>query len=191
MSCSTPRLALLAAVLLGTAAGAQADPPLLVGPFAKDEYPRAVIDRPLTLPAGMVENEVGFRFLSVAPESQFNATGFDDWDADGAVRVGVTELEAGTSFSLDHTERGGASSILLRPNVTSWSRRVPFRVSFLALDTDALDTAVALTLPFVAHVSRQVRVGRGPTFTIANSDGRVLPEVQLAAPTRWRFTDWL
>ena len=58
MGRASRRLALRAIVLLGTitrCAGAEPVGARLVGPFAKDEYPQAVIDRPLTLPAGMVE----------------------------------------------------------------------------------------------------------------------------------------
>src|SRR5262249_44800371 len=52
-------LRLLALVIsTGTAV---AEGPRLIGPFTKDDYPQAVIDRPLTLPAGMVEVEAGSR----------------------------------------------------------------------------------------------------------------------------------
>ena len=80
----------------------------LVGPFEKDAYPQAVIDRPLTLPAGMVEGELGFQFTSrpVPSPDRFSVGGIvDDWDADVTLRVGVTDrlqLEVGTAFSLDH-----------------------------------------------------------------------------------------
>ena len=41
-----------------------AQSPALVGPFTRDDYPQALIDRPLTLPAGMVEAESGWSFVS-------------------------------------------------------------------------------------------------------------------------------
>ena len=183
----------------GHSAGAELGAARLVGPFTRDDYPQAIIDRPLTLPARMVEAEVGAQFTSlrfVTPV--LGVGGTDDWDADLAVRVGVTDriqLEAATAFSLDHTlrdDRGfqGVPGFDIRPSLASWRRVVPARVSLLALDTETLDTAVTLTLPFVAHSSRTLNFGRGGYVTFANS-GRVLPEVDLAAPTRWRLTDWL
>jgi len=45
--------------------GAKPEGAQLVGPFTRDDYPQAIIDRPLTLPARMVEAEVGARFTSV------------------------------------------------------------------------------------------------------------------------------
>ena len=174
----------------------------LVGPFTRDDYPQAVIDRPLTLPAGMVEGEIGGRFVSRSfrPFAFLPSVtdGIDDWFLDLAVRVGITDrvqLEAGTAFSLDHQVRGdsgfqGAFGFDPRANLTSWQRRIPLRLSVLALDTEALDTAVTLTLPFVAFQERRVSVPRGGTFVLRNSDGRALPEVDLGAPTRWRLTDW-
>jgi hypothetical protein len=196
---TTPRrsglvaVAILGVELVARAAGAASAPVPWVGPFTRDDYPRAVIDRPLTLPAGMVEGEVGVGFSSIgvgAPQ----AFAVDDWNADVTLRVGVTDrlqIEAGTSFSLDHAVHGGAfPGVDLRPSPTSWQRVVPVRLSFLALDTETLDTALALTLPFTAHASRTVTFG-GETFRVANGDGRVLPFVALEAPTRWRLTDWL
>src|SRR5438128_426131 len=90
--CALALMALLPT--FGHSAGAEPGAARLVGPFTRDDYPQAIIDRPLTLPARMVEAEVGAQFTSL----------------------------------------------------------------------------------------RYV--------TFANS-GRVLPEVDLAAPTRWRLTDWL
>ena len=183
-----------------------AQSPALVGPFTRDDYPQALIDRPLTLPAGMVEAESGWSFVSQRFDvrwQRLNADGFrvggsDDWNADLALRVGVTDriqIEAGTSFSLDHTLRGdagvqGVSGLDLRPSLTSWQRIVPLRLSLLALDTEAVDTAITLTLPFVASASRTYYFGRGGRIVSRLGDGRVLPAVQLAAPTRWRLTDW-
>jgi hypothetical protein len=190
----------LALICLSALLAPRAGAVQLVGPFAKSEYPQAVIDRPLTLPAGMVEVEVGGTFVSQRFDgSFFGVSGTDDWLADVAVRVGVTDriqIEAGTAFSLDHTVRGDTgyqgSRFDFRPNLTSWQRVVPFRLSFLALDTEPLDTAMTLTLPFVAHASRVTEPSRflNP-IKLQNSDGRVLPAVELAAPTRWRLTDWL
>jgi hypothetical protein len=178
--------------------------PQLVGPFTRETYPQAIIDRPLTLPAGMVEGEVGAEFSSVRvftqPEVFFGTRQFDDWNVDVALRVGVTDrlqIEAGTAFSLDHTIRhvgfeGVSTGIDTRPSLTSWQRVVPVRLSLLALDTESIDTAVTLTVPFMAHSSRTIdlfREGR-----VRFSDGRhVVPEVDLAAPTRWRLGDrlWL
>lgn len=147
----------------------------------------------------MLEVEVGGSFSSLSlPEPTFGVTGADDWDLDLAVRVGVTDrlqIEAGTAFSLDHTGHGtgfqGVSGLVdLRPSLTSWRRIVPVRLSLLALDTAAVDTAVTLTLPFVAHASRTFTFGRGGSVTFENSDGRVLPLIELGAPTRWRLTDY-
>jgi len=186
-------------VILACPDGAKPEAAQLVGPFTRDDYPQAIIDRPLTLPARMVEAEVGGRFTSLRfAMPVLGVGGTDDWDSDLAVRVGVTDLiqlEAGTAFSLDHTlrdDRGfqGVPGFDIRPSLTSWSRVVPARVSLLALDTETLDTAVTLTLPFVAHSSRTLNFGRGGYVTFTNS-GRVLPEVDLAAPTRWRLNDWL
>ena len=107
MTLSKPAvLALTLVVMLLRSGAAQAKGPQLVGPFTKDDYPQAVIDRPLTLPAGMVEVELGSRFTSrrFAPDV-FEPTGADDTYADLAIRVGVTDrfqIEAGTAFSLDH-----------------------------------------------------------------------------------------
>lgn len=180
----------------------------LVGPFTRDTYPQALIDRPLTLPAGMVEGELGATYRS----NSFKARYFfsrsrvlsgttDDWDLDLGLRVGVTDriqLEAGTAFSLDHVQRGDQMfdgrpvSSDLRPSLSSWRRVVPFRLSVLALDTDGVDTAVTLTLPFVAYASREfVSCGFRCTTRVRNGDGRVLPAIELAAPTRWRLTPWL
>jgi len=195
-----PVIAVLA--ILAPPAGAEPGAARLVGPFTRDDYPQAIIDRPLTLPAGMIEAEIGAQFTSLRFETPvFGVGGTDDWDGDLAVRVGVTDriqLEAGTAFSLDHTlrdEQGfqGVPGFDVRPSLTSWRRIVPVRLSLLALDTETLDTAVTLTLPFVAHASRTFFLGRSgeKVVTFANGDGRVLPEVDLAAPTRWRLTDWL
>jgi hypothetical protein len=181
-------------------AGAESDAPRLIGPFDKAEYPQALIDRPLTLPAGMVEGELGGTFRSFRFEEPGSVSnGIDDWDADVALRVGVTDriqLEAATAFSLDHTIRSGRGfegigDLDTRASLTSWRRVVPFRLSFLALDTETLDTALTLTLPFVAHASRTIFFGRGGRARLTNSDGRVLPQIDLGAPTRWRLTDWL
>src|SRR5213594_4306831 len=126
------------ALLLGTAVGASADgdAPRLVGPFTREDYPRALIDRPLTLPAGMVEAEIGGDFVSqrfVTPV--FGVGGADDWNVDVAIRVGVTDrfqVEAGTAFSLEHsprdsTEFQGVGPLDSRPSLTSWQRLVPVR----------------------------------------------------------------
>lgn len=182
-------------------AGAQDGPSRLVGPFTREDYPQAVIDRPLTLPAGMVEGELGGTFLSQRfPEPLLGGIrGTDDWDLDVALRVGVTDriqLEAGTVFSLDHRTHDsdgfqGVPDLDPRPSLTSWRRVIPVRLSVLALDTEALDTAVTLTLPFVAYEQRTLLFGRGGHIILRNSNGRALPIVQLAAPTRWRLTDWL
>lgn len=191
-------LAMLAAV-----AAADDGPARLIGPFTRDDYPQAVIDRPLTLPAGMVEGELAGRFVSRSfPPLAYSSltAGVDDWFLDLAVRVGVTDrvqLEAGTAFSLDHQPRGafdyfqGAYGFDPRPSLTSWQRVIPFRASVLALDTETLDTAVRLTLPFVAYEERRVRLPRQGFVTLRNSTGRALEEVRLDAPTRWRITDWL
>jgi hypothetical protein len=193
---------LLALVLVGLqvwVAGAEDDLAKTVGPFAKDEYPQALIDRPLTLPAGMVEGELGATFTSVRFEEPiFGVGGIDAWDGDVALRVGVTDriqLEAGTAFSLDYVQRRGADfqgadAFDLRASFASWRRVVPLRLSFLALDTDSLDTAVTLTLPFTAFASRTIFFSRGGRVVAENGTGRVLPAVALDAPTRWRLTDW-
>jgi hypothetical protein len=188
----------VAAVMLFASRGAAQ--PRLVGPFPKDEYPQAVIDRPLTLPAGMVEGELGATFSSIRFDdpSNFVLTGIDEWTMDGTLRVGVTDriqVEAGTSFSLDYTQTGdqGFQGVRndVRPSFTSWQHIVPVRLSFLALDTEALDTAVALKVPFAAHVTRELSFGRGGTVRLQNVPGHVIPLVGLEAPTRWRLTDWL
>ena len=173
----------------------------MIGPFEKDAYPQALIDRPLTLPAGMIEGEIGGAFASRRLEEPvLGVSSIDEWTADVGVRLGVTDrvqIEVGTAFSLDYVQRGddgfqGVRGFDLRPSLTSWKRVVPLRLSVLALDTEVLDTAVTLTLPFVAHASRIIRFGRGGTVERStNGDGRVLPVVELAAPTRWRLTDWL
>jgi hypothetical protein len=191
----------LAVVCLLLRAAPGAAQPQLVGPFAKDEYPQAVIDRPLTLPAGMVEGEVGTAFSSTrfpSPDpTYFSVNGIDQWTMDGTLRVGVTDrfqAEAGTSFSLDYQQRGDHGHTYryddIRPTFASWQHVVPTRLSFLALDTEALDTAVALTVPFVAHASRTIGVRKG-SFEFENTNGHVIPLVGLEAPTRWRITDWL
>ena len=169
-----------------------------VGPFAKDEYPQAVIDRPLTLPAGMVEGELGATFRSYKfPVPNLDVTGFDEWTGDVTLRVGVTDriqVDVGTAFSLDYVEHGtafqGVSLVDLRPSLTSWKRVVPLTLSFLALDTEPVDTALTLTLPFTASAERTIFFGRGGQETLRNGNGRVLPEVDLGAPTRWRLCDW-
>src|SRR5437667_11997375 len=105
--CALALMALLQT--FGHSAGAEPGAARLVGPFTRDDYAQAIIDRPLTLPARMVEAEVGAQFTStrfVTPV--LGVGGTDDWDADLAVRVGVTDriqLEAATAFSLDHTLR--------------------------------------------------------------------------------------
>jgi hypothetical protein len=192
----------VATAALLAASIAPAEESRLIGAFAKDEYPQAVIDRPLTLPAGMVEAEVGGRFSSIRFDAPvFGAGGADDWDIDFGARVGVTDrlqIEAGTGFSLSHTLRDvgnfqGAPALDARPSLISWNRVVPLRLSLLAVDTAALDTAVSLTLPFVAHPSssRRIVFSRfGTTVLRSSPDGRVLPVVELAAPTRWRLTEW-
>jgi hypothetical protein len=191
-------LALLATLVASV--GAEDGPPRLVGPFTREDYPQAVIDRPLTLPAGMVEAEIGGTFVSQRFGTPvLGVGGADDWDLDVDLRIGLTDriqLGVGTAFSLDHTVRDtqgfqGVPPLDLRSNLSSWQRVVPLRLSVLALDTETLDTAVTLTLPFVAHSERTIFFGRGGHLTLRNGDGRVLPAVLLAAPTRWRLTDWL
>jgi hypothetical protein len=197
-------LALAIAILVAPLAAAQPDAARLVGPFAKDEYPQALIDRPLTLPAGMVEGELAATFTSVRvdPSEFLGVRGIDEWTADVALRVGVTDwlqVEAGTAFSLDYVQRSGdfvqgIDPRDLRPSLTSWKRVVPLRVALLALDTDTLDTAVRVTLPFVGHSTREYRFGRGGSLVLSTpGNPRVLPVVALDAPTRWRLTDrlWL
>ena len=172
----------------------------LVGPFAKEDYPQALIDRPLTLPAGMVEGELGASFVSQRFDPPIiRVTGADEWLLDVALRVGVTDriqVEVGTAFSLDYREKArvffppDVPEFDLRPSKASWQRVVPLRLSGLVLDTETLDTAVTLTLPFTAHAERTLDFGRGGVYRFRNGDGRVLPAVDLAAPTRWRLTDW-
>lgn len=187
------------AMLLGiaTMAGAEAS---LVGPFTRETYPQAVIDRPLTLPAGMVEGELGTQFTSRSSASNGGYYRVDDWDLDLTLRVGITDrlqAEVGTGFSLDHVEQtnlsyfGTIGPFDSRPSTSSWSRRVPFSLSFLALDTEDVDTALTLKLPFEAFASRTIHRPNGPTYRAASSDGRVLRAVGLAAPTRWRLLPWL
>ena len=184
---------------------AAAEEARLVGPFAKDEYPQAVIDRPLTLPAGMIEGEVGFSFLSLPSNPAvvdpiLGVKGADQWLMDVSLRVGVTDriqVEVGSAFSLDYSQwpRNTPPQFVpppdIRPSQASWQHVIPLRLSGLALDTETLDTAVTLTLPFVAHAERTVSLGRAGVFRFQNGDGRVLPAVQLAAPTRWRLSDWV
>jgi len=173
--------------------------PQLVGPFSKDDYPQAVIDRPLTLPAGMVEAELGATYSSFRfPVENSTPSGINEWTTDVTLRVGITDriqVEAGTAFSLDYEQTGdhGFQGVYndLRPSFTSWKHVVPVRLSFLALDTETLDTAVALRVPFTAHVSRTLTFGRFGSETLENTPGHVIPEVDLEAPTRWRVTDWL
>jgi hypothetical protein len=200
------RQAILATVMVVVCAPAFAweDAPL-IGPFDKAEYPRALIDRPLTLPAGMVEGDVGFAFASRRFDEPFlrstslEVAGYDEWTADITLRAGLTDrvqLEVGTAFSLDYEQRGagnfqGTRPFDLRPSLTSWNRVVPVRLSFLALDTETVDTAVAVTVPFVGYSERRLSFGRGGSVRLRNSDGRVVPAVGLEAPTRWRLTDWL
>jgi hypothetical protein len=184
-------------VLAAEPAGAR-----LVGPFPKDEYPQALIDRPLTLPAGMIEGELGWSFVSRPFDpSILGVTGADEWLMDVALRVGVTDriqVEVGTAFSLDYSQRTpnrsspvhGFDPPDIRPSRASWQHVVPLRLSGLALDTDTLDTAVTLTLPFTANADREIFFGRS-YHRSRNGDGRVLPSVDLAAPTRWRLTDWV
>ena len=176
----------------------------LVGPFTKDEYPQALIDRPLTLPAGMVEGELGWSFVSERLDPAIleipgaKLTRADEWLLDVALRVGVTDriqVEVGTAFSLVYRQ-GSTSDISplrfdARPSKASLQHVVPLRLSGLALDTDTLDTAVTLTLPFTAHAERTFFLFRSGPFRFRNGDGRVLPAVELAAPTRWRLTDWV
>ena len=132
------RCGLLTAIVLCLAialpASAEDDGPRLVGPFTRADYPQALIDRPLTLPAGMVEAELGGSFVS--QRFQLNTSvlsgvgGTDDWNLDLMLRVGITDrlqVEAGTAFSLDHTLRltsgfEGVGPIDLRPSLTSWQR---------------------------------------------------------------------
>lgn len=186
---------------LSSAVVAESADARLVGPFAKEDYPQAVIDRPLTLPAGMVEGELGFSFVSQRFDPAILAiSGADEWLLDVALRVGVTDriqVEAGTAFSLDYRERKpsvflglGVRGFDVRPSKASWQQVVPLRLSALALDTETLDTAVTLTLPFTRHAERTANVFRGGQFRFRNGDGRVLPAVELAAPTRWRLCDW-
>jgi hypothetical protein len=173
----------------------------LVGPFPKDEYPTALIDRPLTLPAGMIEGELGGSFVSETFDPPIlEVTGADEWLLDVALRVGVTDriqVEVGTAFSLDYREKGrvfyppGVPETDVRPSKTSWQRVVPLRLAGLALDTETLDTAVTLTLPFTAHAERTLSFGRGGDHRFRNGDGRVLPAVELALPTRWRLADYV
>jgi hypothetical protein len=147
----------------------------------------------------MVEGEFGAAFSSLRVNpAVLGVTGTDEWTVDVALRVGVTDriqLEAGTAFSLDYTQRSpdgfqGASGFDIRASLTSWKRVVPVRLSVLALDTEALDTALALTLPFTATAERTEFFGRGGSQTFTNGNGKVVPAVLLAAPTRWRLLDW-
>jgi hypothetical protein len=190
----------LAIVCLLLRAAPAAAEPQLVGPFPKDEYPQAVIDRPLTLPAGMVEGELGATYTSLRLDVPVyaNPQGVNEWTTDVTLRAGVTDrlqVEAGTAFSLDYEQTGdhGFQGIYndLRPSFASWKHVVPVRLSFLALDTETLDTAVALRVPFTAHASRTLTFGRGGEVDLENTPGHVIPEVDLEAPTRWRMTDWL
>jgi hypothetical protein len=147
----------------------------------------------------MVEAEVGGTFVSqrfVTPV--FGVGGTDDWNLDVAVRVGITDrlqVDVGTAFSLEHREHAGTGfdglQIDTRPSLSSWQRVVPLRFSLLALDTRAVDTALALTLPFTAHAERTFLFRHGPDITFSNGDARVLPAVGLAAPTRLVVNDWL
>jgi hypothetical protein len=49
---------------------------------------------------------------------------------------------------------------------------------------------VTLTLPFTAEARTRTYFGRGGAVVIRDPNHRVLPAVQLAAPTRWRLNDW-
>src|SRR5689334_14866083 len=90
------RCGLLAAIVLCLTVAAPAladdDTPRLVGRFTRADYPQALIDRPLTLPAGMVEVELGGTCVSQRFDPPlFGVGGTDDWYADLAVRVGITD----------------------------------------------------------------------------------------------------
>src|SRR5262245_28673332 len=141
MGAALRRSVLLVCLALAVRAGAEDDGTRLVGPFTRADYPQAVIDRPLTLPAGTVGADPGGDFVSRRLEtSLFGFAGADDWNLDLALRVGITDwlqAEAGTTFSLVHTTRAstgfeGVGALDLRPTLTSWQRVVPVRLSVLA-----------------------------------------------------------
>lgn len=195
------RPVLVVGLFAAVAGIAAAEPAKLVGPFEKSEYPTALIDRPLTLPAGMIEAELGFGFTSQEIDPPIvGIAQTDEWVIDATLRAGVTDriqVEVGTAFSLDYRQKsplgfqGVPGGVDIRPSLASWKRVVPLRLAGLVLDTESLDTAVTLTLPFTSRAERTISIFRGGTLEFRNGDGRVLPAVDLAAPTRWRLNDWL
>jgi hypothetical protein len=61
----TGMLLLVLLTAIARVASAESDEARLVGPFANVDHPQALIDRPLTLPAGRVEGELGATFAEL------------------------------------------------------------------------------------------------------------------------------
>lgn len=187
-------VAVLTGVVLASAMPAHAAG---VGPFAKSDYPVSLIDRPLTLPSGMVEARLEAAFTSFTiPLGAFDPNTqrfgirdfhFDNWDLVGNLAVGITDrlqVELGTSFSISEGRLPG--TLDFRPSTASWDRNLNVRLSYLALDTETFDVAPAIAVPF--HIdagSRTVHVpGSNQVFRVEDQTD-VVELVAVETPARW------
>lgn len=145
-------VAALIAVLLAPGVPARAAG---IGPFAKADYPLSLIDRPLTLPRGMVEGRLEAVFSSAT--LQFGVfdprtlrfvvrnTHLDAWDLVTGLAIGITDrlqAELSTAFSVSEPAE------LVGPSTTSWNHNLNVRLSYLVVDTETFDVAPAITVPF-------------------------------------------
>ncbi len=120
-----------------------------IAPIDKYHYPQAVIDRPLTLPRGMLELRTAFAFTSL----DFFSLRLDDWDMIASGGYGITDrlqLDIATVFSLHRNDasRGYDHTVYQPTTSASWNHTLSVRLSYQAFDGEALDIAPNLTVPF-------------------------------------------
>ena len=110
---------------------------LCSAPAVADEYPTALIDRPLALPRGLVQIDA-----ALGHETR-RTLGIEVLSAE------ETTLAVRAGFST-RWELGAATSLRLHPDA-AWSRETALSGAFRALDGDRLDLAPSLVLPLSFH----------------------------------------
>ena len=125
-----------------------------MGPFTKETYPQALIDRPLTLVKGMLEVRAALAIVKI--------TG-----ADTGIGLGV-----GAGYGItDQLEIGLATGIQLSPDA-DWSKRIGLYGKVSVIDSAKFDMApsVGTTLNFQdgADVFTGIQVGGGVRYLLSD-----------------------
>lgn len=134
-----------------------------IGPFTKESYPSALIDRPLTLPAGMIE---------VRPSLQYLNLTITDPLSGASASFSATGLGVGVGYGItDKIEAGLSTGLGIDPDV-EWSESIGLYGAFSAIDTAKMDIApsVSTELDFAdgADVLSAISIGAGFRYLVSD-----------------------